>query len=556
MRHLFRSISLTCAALAVAGCGVLTPPERADVPSTPARSVPTVTVAAEAPLHPVVHQAARDAGLRVRMLAPKDAARSDLAVAASATRVSAAGRARPWAESPLAVGLWEPLAQAAARADEPITFSRLPELAADARGWSIVGAPQFGRIKLLHGHPSSSPSGAMAVYGTLCAAGSSARIHDARKAVDTARRRVTRARSAQRAAPEDRRRIRATRRAESARVRAVKARTAAQARRCTASMLRRAEARSALRDLQSAIVDTPAQVTDVTERMDMIGPAYTSGVIASDVEIRALDARFTGSHLKAVTLPATRASGPLRVRYHVGVSGKLGARLLAAMSALVARDGARWGLRSLADAPVATDLLTAAVDDFGADRRPVNVAMVIDPRARDRSVLTEIAEGLTDRDRLAIIEAGARPRVRTPPKKPAEAAGALRATPRQSSTVALHDSVSAALESLRTLRDDAAANWVLVLAGGADAGSSVDAARLKELLSAQAYAEGREVRVYVLGERDATLHDAAEASGGGFVAAADALPYPLAVRRDARPGVYAPSSSTAAPRAPTTTSTP
>jgi len=73
---------------------------------------------------------------------------------------------------PLAIAMWQPMAEALGWPDEPIGWDDLAELSTNPEGWAAYGHPEWGEFKFGHPHPEHSNSGMLSlVAGVYSAAG-------------------------------------------------------------------------------------------------------------------------------------------------------------------------------------------------------------------------------------------------------------------------------------------------------------------------------------------------------------------------------------------------
>ena len=71
---------------------------------------------------------------------------------------------------PLAIAMWEPMAQALGWPDEPIGWNDLADLSTNPEGWGAYGHPEWGQFKFGHPHPEHSNSGMLSLVAEVYAA--------------------------------------------------------------------------------------------------------------------------------------------------------------------------------------------------------------------------------------------------------------------------------------------------------------------------------------------------------------------------------------------------
>jgi Ca-activated chloride channel family protein len=71
---------------------------------------------------------------------------------------------------PLAIAMWQPMAEALGWPDEPIGWNDLAALATNPDGWAAYGHPEWGEFKFGHPHPEHSNSGLLSLVAETYAA--------------------------------------------------------------------------------------------------------------------------------------------------------------------------------------------------------------------------------------------------------------------------------------------------------------------------------------------------------------------------------------------------
>jgi Ca-activated chloride channel family protein len=87
-------------------------------------------------------------------------------------------------QSPLVIGMPEPMATALGYPTKPIGWARILSLAQDRRGWAAYGHPEWGQFKLGKTNPTISTSGLHALIGAFYAAPGGANLTEASVASD------------------------------------------------------------------------------------------------------------------------------------------------------------------------------------------------------------------------------------------------------------------------------------------------------------------------------------------------------------------------------------
>ncbi len=71
---------------------------------------------------------------------------------------------------PLAIAMWQPMAEALGWPDAPIGWDDLAELSTDPEGWASYGHPEWGQFKFGHPHPEHSNSGMLSLVAEVYSA--------------------------------------------------------------------------------------------------------------------------------------------------------------------------------------------------------------------------------------------------------------------------------------------------------------------------------------------------------------------------------------------------
>lgn len=71
---------------------------------------------------------------------------------------------------PLAIAMWQPMAEALGWPDAPIGWDDLATLSTDPDGWAIHGHPEWGQFKFGHPHPEHSNSGMLSLVAEVYSA--------------------------------------------------------------------------------------------------------------------------------------------------------------------------------------------------------------------------------------------------------------------------------------------------------------------------------------------------------------------------------------------------
>jgi len=71
---------------------------------------------------------------------------------------------------PLAIAMWQPMAQALGWPEAPIGWDDLAKLSTNPEGWAAYGHPEWGQFKFGHPHPEHSNSGLLALIAEVYAA--------------------------------------------------------------------------------------------------------------------------------------------------------------------------------------------------------------------------------------------------------------------------------------------------------------------------------------------------------------------------------------------------
>jgi Ca-activated chloride channel homolog len=76
----------------------------------------------------------------------------------------------PTVLTPVGLAMWRPMAEALGWPERPVSLRQLVDLANDPQGWSSLGHPEWGRLRLGHTHPGYSSAGllflASVIYAT------------------------------------------------------------------------------------------------------------------------------------------------------------------------------------------------------------------------------------------------------------------------------------------------------------------------------------------------------------------------------------------------------
>ena len=65
----------------------------------------------------------------------------------------------PTVHTPVGLAIWEPMAEALGWPNQPIRMAQLVDLANNPEGWSSLGHPEWGKLRLGHTHPQYSSAG-------------------------------------------------------------------------------------------------------------------------------------------------------------------------------------------------------------------------------------------------------------------------------------------------------------------------------------------------------------------------------------------------------------
>jgi len=408
--------------------------------------------------------------------------------------------------TPLVIAMWEPFARALGWPRKKIGFEQIIRLARSNQGFAAYGKPQFGRFKLVHTNPDFSTSGLSAVVAEYYAATGKQEGLSAREV--------------------------------------------------TAS-----RARAVVRDIERSIVHYGDTTLFIADQMRKGGPGYASAVAMEEVTLLDFN-RHRGSQPRLVALYPPEGTfysdNPFIVLDAPWVSAteKRAAGMFADFLAdeISPELAARFGFRpaDLKQKPVPPvsrangadpsepkrvlglpepRVLAKVKRTWRADRKPANVLLVLDTSGsmsqEDR--LTRAKQGLgtffrevSPNDRVGLTTFSDR----IQPLVPVSPFRANRARLRQvvgeliaDGGTAVFDATIAGFRRVRSLRDEARINAVVVLTDGEDTDSNADAQDVVDQVRGQGDSS-QQVRVFTIaysaeaGGAAAALSAIAKASGG------------------------------------------
>src|SRR5215211_9074620 len=408
--------------------------------------------------------------------------------------------------TPLVIAMWEPFARALGWPKEKLGFEQIIKLARSNQGFAAYGHPELGRFKLVHTNPDFSTSGLEAVVAEYYAA---------------------------------------TGKKEG----------------LTEAEVTGSDARAVVRDIERSIVHYGDTTLFIADQMRKGGPGYASAVAMEEVTLLDFN-RHRGSQPRLVALYPPEGTfysdNPFIVLDAPWVSAteKRAAGMFADFLAdeISPELAARFGFRpaDLKQKPVPPvsrangadpsepkrvlglpepRVLAKVKRTWRADRKPANVLLVLDTSGsmsqEDR--LTRAKQGLgtffrevSPNDRVGLTTFSDR----IQPLVPVSPFRANRARLRQvvgeliaDGGTAVFDATIAGFRRVRSLRDEARINAVVVLTDGEDTDSNADAQDVVDQVRGQGDSS-QQVRVFTIaysaeaGGAAAALSAIAKASGG------------------------------------------
>jgi len=389
--------------------------------------------------------------------------------------------------SPEVIAMWKNLAVALGWPDAKIGWKEVLALATSGSGWTAYGHPEFGPFRLGHTNPDISTSGLTAVASEYYA--------------------VTHKRTD-----------------------------------LSLQDIRRPAVRASVRTIERSIVHYGETAKAFTEQMDQYGRGYAHAVYVQEREVLAFNRkrRHTTPLVRVVPAEGTFvADYPLIVLRAPWVDRQARAAAAEFRRWLIPRITASlatandFHLRAPAVRTLAlprSEVLAGLRDNWHADRKPANVVLVVDTSLSmdgagrldaARLGLLSFLRELSSEDRVGLVTSGSSVTTRVPlgdvrHSRPA----VIRAVSQLSANgeLAVYGAVSRALAQVRSLRDPARINAVVVLSDGAGTSAGLD--RLMRSIRSQSPAEGTSVRVFTVAYASSgsggALAEIARASRGAF----------------------------------------